>query len=287
MKTLCYGAILWDIFGDTKTIGGAPFNVAAHLAQLGAESMLVTRIGDDVLGKGAFDKMSEYRVAEDFLQVDKKNPTGWAQVTLDSNGKAEYKFPEHPAYEHIQLSRLDIESIKNKEFDAFCFGTLEQKGDETYRSLLKLLEQVKFDTVFFDINIRLNFYPLNIVKESLKHTTIFKINDEELELVSELLYKEKLEESSFVNKLFQDYRLELVCITKGADGCTVYSKERKTDIPGIPVEVVDTVGAGDAFSAAFIYNWINSRDEEKSAIEGGRRGAWVATKQGAVPTGFK
>jgi fructokinase len=283
MRTLSYGAVLWDLFGDEERIGGAPFNVAAHLARLGAKSAMVTRIGRDRLGEKALLEMERLGVSRQLVQTDSVHPTGWAKVTVDGHGNATYCFPASPAYEHIAIDDAAMVALRADPADAICFGTLEQKGPATRRTLMRLLENVPFKTVLYDINIRLEFCPTEVVRASLAHTNVFKLNDEEAPLVAECLYGEALSERDLADRLFADFPVQVMCVTRGAEGCSVYAGRDVFNVSGVQVDVVDTVGAGDAFAAAFLKHWLETGDPVESGRRGNELGAWVASRSGAVP----
>jgi fructokinase len=283
MKSLAFGEVLWDLIGGKEHIGGAPFNMAAHLARLGCESVMLTRVGKDRLGENALDEMGRLGVARDFAQVDSLHPTGWARVSLDGRGVATYAFPDDPAYEFIAAGDETLASLAALHLDAVCFGTLVQKGQAARNSLLRVLETVKAPHIFYDVNIRLDFYPLEIVRRSLSFSTIVKLNDDELPLISERLYGRKVSEREFASRLGDEFPVKVVCVTKGAAGCAVHAEGKTHELAGMPVKVIDTVGAGDAFSAAFLRHYVLTRDVVEAARRGTMLGAYVASQAGAVP----
>lgn len=283
MKALSFGEVLWDLIDGKEHIGGAPFNVAAHLSLLGYESFVLTRVGKDRLGEAALGAMDRLGVVRTYTQVDPERPTGWARVSLDSKGVPTFAFPDNPAYNFIAADTVTLASLKRLKLDAVCFGTLVQKGEVSRESLLKVLKAAGARHVFYDVNIRVNFCPLEIVRSSLSLSTIVKLNDDELPKISTLLYGSSLDERDFSSRLRSDFPVEVVCITKGAAGCSVYSGEDVHDVPGLTVKVVDTVGAGDAFSAAFLRHYVRTGNVAEAARRGNLLGAYVASQAGAVP----
>lgn len=282
MRTLCFGAVLWDCLETSRTIGGAPFNVAANLARLGAESLMMTRIGLDALGAEAEAVIKQLGVLPALLQKDPVHTTGWAKVSLDASGSASYSFPDEPTYEHIELPDDTLKILRENPPDAICFGTLEQKGETARNTLMRLLEEIPFREVFYDVNIRRDFCPEAILRSSLRHTTLFKVNGDELAPVSKSLFSTVLPETELIQKLFAEFPLKAVSVTRGPKGATAYSRKDRFDVPPEPVQVVDTVGAGDAFSAAFLWSWLQCGDVQKSLVAGNRRGGAVAGIQGAL-----
>lgn len=283
MKSLSFGEVLWDLIDDKEHIGGAPFNVAAHLSLLGYESFMLTRVGKDRLGTGALAEMDRLGVVRTYTQVDPGRTTGWAKVSLDACGSATFAFPDNPAYNFISTDSVTLASLKRLKLDAICFGTLVQNGNVSRESLLQVLKAASAPHVFYDVNVRMEFYPLEVVRTSLELSTIVKLNDDELPKVSTMLYGNSLTESDFVSRLISEFPVKVVCITKGAAGCSVYAAGEFHEVPGIPVKVVDTVGAGDAFSAAFLRHYIRTGNVAEAAHRGNLLGAYVASQAGAVP----
>lgn len=282
-RILTYGAVLWDIIDGIEYIGGAPFNVAAHAAKLGCKSSIITRIGNDDRGSKALDVMRELGVDTSFVQVDPVHDTGTAVVMLAGLGVPTFYLPRDTAYEYIDLGDDDMEKIRASGFDALCFGTLEQMNAVSRNSLHRLLECVRFKHVFYDVNIRLDFYPEDIIKKSLEHSTIVKMNDGELGLISELLYGKAVSEAEFAKRFMEDYHISVLCVTKGKDGCSVYKDNSSISFPEYVVKVEDTVGAGDAFSAAFLAHYLKSGDAFESSRLGNIMGAYVASRKSAIP----
>ena len=283
MKVLSIGEVLFDLIDGREYIGGAPFNVAAHLAQLGCEAAMLSRIGNDRLGEAALAEMKRLGVDSALAQRDTTHPTGWAKVQLDPAGVPTFGFPEDPAYDFIAVDDRLLERLKQRAFDVVCFGTLAQKGLVTRASLHRLLRARLAPHVFFDVNIRLDFYPQEILTESLACSTIVKLNEEEVPRVAQRLYGRTIAEADLAERWRRDYPVRVVCITKGANGCVVYGPAGGGVLPGIKVNVVDTVGSGDAFSAAFLRNYVRSGDALASARQGNLLGAYVASQAGAVP----
>jgi len=224
VKALSFGAVLWDIIDGQEFIGGAPFNLAAHLAQCDVEAFLLTRIGQDRLGENALREISRFKVNPQWIQIDLRRPTGWAKVTMDSKGQPSYQFPDDPAHLFIEPDTSMMHSLRRENFDVFCFGTLEQKEEVARRTLKNLITTLDCRHIFYDINIRLDFYPQPILRQSLDQSTIVKLNLEELQMVTERLYGKALEERQFAEQLFGDHAVDVVCITKGSCGCSVHTQ---------------------------------------------------------------
>lgn len=283
MNVVSYGEVLFDCMKEKEYLGGAPLNFAVHLSNLGIQSYIISRIGNDKRGERAVKEMIERRVHPDFIQIDPIHPTGTAIVTLDQKGTASYDFPEGDAYQFIEADKALAKELIQKNITAFCFGTLVQKQEKTKNSLCCLLDEGNFDIVYYDVNIRFDFHPDDIIKKSLSYTNILKVNEEEIAILSEQLFHEKLTEKEFAVKIADEYQIDIVLSTLGPRGGTVYTKGEYTEIPGIDAPVVSTVGAGDSFGAGFLAAYEKCGDAVKSAQFGIKVASFVITQPSATP----
>ncbi len=247
MKILAFGEILWDIFGEEKKIGGAPFNFAAHIAKLGAESYLISAVGKDENGIEAVSKAKEIGIKTNFISLMSDFKTGACNVTL-KNGLPEYELLTDVAYDHIPEHR------PFGKFDALYMGTLAMRGNISKRSFEKLLAFLKsgnnLKEVLFDVNFRGSFYNRDTVNFLMRETTILKISDEEIGFFGRRGHIDTCME------LAKKYpKLKYICLTLGKDGAAVFDcKKRRMLFSDVPKnDVVSTVGAGDSFAAAFLY----------------------------------
>ena len=281
MKILAFGEVLFDIIHEKKHIGGAPLNFAAHSVKCGARADILSSVGSDDLGKKALEEIKRLGVGAAFVQVSDYRPTGTVNVTL-KNGSPSYTINKEVAYDYIDQSELDFENLDG--YDAFYFGTLAQREETSRRTLYAILDQVKFPTVFYDVNLRKDGYSEGMLKESLKRCNIVKLNDEEVIVLASLLYNEDLNEQTFTDLLLERFpNIEMIIVTKGPEGCTIYQENTNTDIPSEPVTVKDTVGAGDSFSASFLVTYLLSGDARLAAKIGNKVGGYVASQNGAIP----
>jgi fructokinase len=283
LKVLCIGEVLWDIICGQEHIGGAPFNLAAHLARLGCRSSILTRVGADSRGEAVVGEMKRLGVDTSLVQIDLHHPTGWAKVELTGDGAATFSFPDDPAYNFIEADDQMLRRLAGEQLDALCFGTLQQKGRRTHESLLRVLRSVSARQVLYDVNIRLDFYPEEILRQSLQFSTVVKFNADEAPLVAQRLFGDALPEAELAARLAAEFPVRVLCVTKGGDGCTVYSGGASRTCVCKTVRVVDTVGAGDAFAAAFLEYYCRTGDPFASAERGNLLGAYVASRPGAVP----
>ena len=272
MDFISFGEILFDVFPDKATLGGAPLNVAGHLTKLGLNGAILSAVGNDELGKRALNEIEALGLSTDMIAT-LDYETGKAIITL--NGKnAEYEFNDPCAWDNIPLQALP------ENVTLIYYGTLAQRGNSK-NTLKELLNSVQSQHRFFDVNIRKHFYSDEIIKEGVENATILKLNDEEVDIVLDAL---KIEMRGYrgLEELFKEYNLDLILLTKGKEG-TVCFKNKWYRVPCAPVEVVDTVGAGDSLSAGFLASYIKTGDLEKSLLFGSHIADYVVTKRGAIP----
>lgn len=283
MRALSFGEALWDMIEGEAHLGGAPFNLAAHLAQLGCESHILSRVGDDQLGHRILQRARQLGVDTSMIQTDRTHTTGIVLVTLNGQGVPTFKIKEGVAYDFIELFAPSVDRLADGEFDVFCFGTLAQRAKASRSTLQRMLDACKSQHIFYDVNLREDCFTKDIIEQSLKYCTIAKMNDDEVGVLSNMFFGRVLPESDFAETLLQTFEIEVLCITKGSQGCGVHWDGRHESCPGVDVKVVDTVGSGDAFSAAFLYKYLGGADPVESATLANRIGAFVASKRGAIP----
>ena len=272
MDFISFGEILFDVFPDKATLGGAPLNVAGHLTKLGLNGAILSAVGNDELGKRALNEIEALGLSTDMIAT-LDYETGKAIITL--NGKnAEYEFNDPCAWDNIPLQALP------ENVTLIYYGTLAQRGNSK-NTLKELLNSVQSQHRFFDVNIRKHFYSDEIIKEGVENATILKLNDEEVDIFLDAL---KIEMRGYrgLEELFKEYNLDLILLTKGKEG-TMCFKNKWYRVPCAPVEVVDTVGAGDSLSAGFLASYIKTGDLEKSLLFGSHIADYVVTKRGAIP----
>jgi fructokinase len=281
MKVLSFGEILFDIIEGEHYLGGAPLNFAAHLARLGASSSIFSKVGNDALGKTAIDRIKKFGIETKFIEVDEKKATGTVEVEL-TNGQPDYTIKEHVAYDYIDFNEKE-EDLLSSDFDVLYFGTLAQRNEQSRKALSQLIDQKKYKHIFYDVNLRKGFYSAEIINHSLIYCTILKLNNEEVEVLSKLLFQKEFSIQQFSHEVEKKYNISIVVITAGDKGCYIYENGELNFVKGYPANVVDTVGAGDSFSAAFIYQYYNTNDVLKAADLANKIGAFVASSRGALP----
>lgn len=272
------GELLWDMLPSGKAIGGAPANFAYHAGRLGEEGWVVSAVGDDALGHEILDVLDEKRLHSLVAMVDK--PTGTVQVSLDDAGVPTYSIVEDVAWDHIPFTPK-MQDLASRA-DAVCFGSLVQRNGSR-ASVLKFLEAVPASALkVFDINLRQHFYTPEILRKSLEIADVLKINDEEIVTLSEMFGLGN-DPREACRKLIGQYSLRFVLLTKGARGSEVISPDEVIPQGVGKVDVVDTVGAGDAFTAAFTVAYLRGDSLADAQKLAGEVTAYVCSHKGAMP----
>ncbi|MBC3542117.1 carbohydrate kinase [Rufibacter sediminis] len=282
MKILSFGEILFDLIEEAPYLGGAPLNFAAHAARCGAEAYIFSAVGKDDLGQQALEQIAELGVQTTLIQTDEKHPTGTVQVTLEK-GQPDYTILPEVAYDYIQFPE-NAEDIWSITYDVLYFGTLAQRNQTSRETVRHLIEQQPFTHIFYDVNLRKESYTPEIIRESLPLCTILKLNEDEAKALSGLLYGQELELEVFAEKITRDYGPQVILITAGAQGCFVYEQGQLSFSPAEPVTVSDAIGAGDAFSAAFVLKYLTGETAANAAILANKLGGYVASQRGPIPT---
>lgn len=281
MNVLSFGEILWDVYPDKKLIGGAPFNFASHLAKHSENVYFLSSVGNDALGNEALLALNTMGVFGDYVAVLNDKPTGQCLVTLDENAIPTYDLKSDVAYDYISAENVD------KDFDLLYFGTLALRNRYNLDSLKKLLTRQSFKDVFVDVNIREPYFNFETVDFALSNATILKVSDEELPTIAELASIDKngsLVRISYLLK--QKYKnLKIIIITLGDDGafCNDFRYDKTYICPAKKVNVASTVGAGDSFCAAFVYQLYKGEDIWYCLEYAAKVAGYVVSKFDAVP----
>ena len=284
MRAVVFGEIIWDVYPDRKSIGGAPLNFAAHLSNLGNDVWLASAVGRDDLGKEGLSIVAKFGIHNDLLKVS-SFPTGVCNVTLGADGIPAYDVKAGVAYDNIQISDSDIQYIKALNADVFYFNTLIQRSNVSLDSLTKILNHCHFDDIFCDVNIRENSYSKSALLLCLSHATILKISEEE----AHYLYDEGIvsAEKDLFSELASAFgNLRLIILTKGKNGSLVYDVRSGKAITfcDVPlVKVVSTVGAGDCYSAAFLHSIFCGNDIFQAMRFASERCSRVVSSKESVP----
>lgn len=273
------GEILWDVFPDKKVLGGAPANFAYIVSQLGLDGQVISAIGSDNLGTGIIECLRAKELRYHLSTVNK--PTGTVKVTVNDAGIPSYDITRDVAWDNIPFTE-EIEQVASKT-KAVCFGSLAQRNDVSRSTINKFLEAMPKDSLkIFDLNLRQDFYTKDVITSSLKSANILKFNDEEFSLLSELFGFQDNERVSCINML-QLFDLDIVIYTKGSEGSMITTRE-DTYFKRNPItHVADTVGAGDAFTGAFIAAYLSGETIENAHNLAIEVSAYVCMQHGAMP----
>ncbi len=277
------GEALWDVFPEGKKIGGAPANFAYHVSQFGIESCVISAVGNDSLGHEILHNFADKQLHYNVPCVD--FPTGTVQVTLDDKGVPCYEITEGVAWDNIPFTPA-IEALAANTY-AICFGSLAQRSEVSHNTINRFLDAMPADAEhyrIFDINLRQHFYTKEIIEESLQKCNILKINDEELEIITPMLHLDGDSQEIRCRQLLKKYQLQILILTCGTDGSYVFTEVETSFLPTPKVDVVDTVGAGDSFTAAFVASILQGKTIQQAHKKAVDVSAFVCTQAGAMPT---
>lgn len=275
---VCIGEILWDSMPLGLFLGGAPFNVAYHLNKLGANVQFVSCVGNDDLGHEAIKRTAMHGMSTDLIQINYKYKTGFVDVDLGAKGVPIYEIKKPAAWDFISQTKEVLEAMQNA--DVIVFGTLAQRTEASRKtiSFLKKSQALKV----LDLNLRVPFDDKEIVQSSLEMADFLKVNIDELnQLKSWFNLPSKNEQA--VGELAKKYQLQNISITLGAEGAVLFNDSGWVMHSGMQIDVVDTVGAGDAFLAALISGHLKDLSSEENLEIANKLGAYVATCFGGTP----
>lgn len=281
-RIISIGEILWDVFPEGEFIGGAPFNLAAHAARLGNESYLLSAVGDDLYGRRALEEMKRLGVKLDVTSVSKRHATGMVTVSRETPEEASYTIIRPAAYDDVTANPLLLERMTQIAPQWLYFGTLFAHSADGLDTVKKVLGNCP-GRRFYDVNLRDGHYHWDTVETLLHLANVVKLNQHELGWVGRKSGYGGMSLGESCAELTQEYAIETICITRGADGCAVYHRGELTEIPGEPVQAVSSVGAGDAFSAMLLHGIASGWETALSGRRANRLGAYVASRQGAIP----
>ena len=276
------GEALWDVLPEGKKLGGAPANFAYHVSQFGLKSCAVSAVGDDELGHEIFSQLDQRHMNYIIEKVD--YPTGTVDVTLDANGIPCYEIREGVAWDNIPFTP-QLEAAA-KECTAVCFGSLAQRSEVSRQTIYRFLDEMPKEEGryrIFDINLRQGFYSKEIISESISRCNILKINDEELVTVSRLFGYPGIDLQNKCWLLLGKYNLQMLILTCGVNGSYVFTPGEVSFIETPKVDVADTVGAGDSFTAAFVASILEGKTVREAHERAVRVSAYVCTQNGAMP----
>lgn len=280
-RIVAVGEILWDLLPAGRQMGGAPANFACHARALGADAHIISRVGNDALGREILQRLRDLDVPVEGVSVDPEKPTGTVSVELAADGQPHFTIHGDVAWDRLQPDPTAMKIAASA--DVICFGSLAQRGEPSCSAIRALVSATPPGAIrVFDVNLRQNFYSRELIAASLQLANVMKLNDTELPVVAKLfdLHGPPLEQ---LKGLAERFALNCVALTRGGQGSLLLSQGRVSDHPGIPVSVVDTVGAGDAFTAAMTVGMLAEWDLDDINQRANEVAVYVASCAGATP----
>lgn len=287
------GEVLWDVLPQGKQLGGAPTNFAYMSNLLGHHAVAASAIGNDALGEELLGCLKELHLDTTFVQVSREHSTGTVNVMLAPDGQPDYEIQKDVAWDFLAWTP-EWQQVASRA-DVICFGTLAQRSALSRETIHAFLRASRPDAVrIFDVNLRQNFFSADVLAESLRLANVAKLNETELPVVIRILglatdnahdKNDVNNESTSAECLRRVFGLDLVCVTRGARGSLLVREGESDEHPGLNVDVVDSVGAGDAFTAALAHHVLCGSSLRVINQAANRMGAWVASQSGGTPRG--
>lgn len=277
-KVVGVGEVLWDLLPDGKLLGGAPANFAYCCKLLGLDSVIISAVGNDSFGK----EIEEVLTQKGLKSVFTKSllPTGTVKIDI-KDGIPSYIIKEDVAWDDISFNNEVKRAVEDA--DVVCFGTLSQRGSRTRHAVEQILDNISVDCLtVFDMNLRQNFYSRWLIEELLFRTNLLKLNSDELIVISEM-FGLTGSDSDRCKALLENFGLLMVALTKGEDGSWLYLGKEKSYMTSLKVDVADTIGAGDAFTAALVYGILKKDELSEIHRRAVKTSAYICTKPGAMP----
>ena len=280
-KVICFGEVLWDDFGTTKTIGGAPLNVCYHLSRLGLEPVIVSQVGNDELGSAIMQQLDQWQLCGKYCNTTSSYLTSTVSVKLLDHGEVKYTINENVAWDFIEYD-TDLAG-EMESADAFVYGTLAGRSSVARATLLRYLEKAPWRVL--DLNLRPPYVDWDTLQLLIRSCHCLKINRDELDFIAGLYGQKAIPREEGISDLFSIFEnINEIILTRGKDGASYYSSNDRHDVDGLVVPVVDTVGSGDSFLAAFVGGKIKGDAIGQIMEDASVLSAFIATKQGACPS---
>ena len=279
-RVVSFGEILWDKLPSGKVPGGAPLNFAYRLNSFQNSLSIISKVGDDPLGKGLTEFLNKNGLDTEHIQISKIYKTGEVNVSIDKNGIADYDILNPVAWDDISLNLKNIELTKNSS--VFVFGSLICRNITSRRTLKELLKIAPFK--LFDINLRSPYYNMNLIEELMLSSDFIKFNYEEIEEISTIYINKKATLENMIETISEKTKTKNICVTMGEKGACYYTNNSFYYQDGFKINVLDTVGAGDSFLATLVEGILNKTKPQEILKKACAVAALVASKEGATPT---
>ncbi|HEV7843123.1 MAG TPA: carbohydrate kinase [Pyrinomonadaceae bacterium] len=276
------GELIWDLLPTGRQLGGAPTNFAYISRLLGNRAVVASRVGADELGREALARLERLGISTSYLQQDPLHPTGTVGVEIDEHGEPRFAVNQNSAWDYLEWNESWDELAH--QIDVVCFGTLGQRQPQARETIIRFLKATRARALrIFDVNLRHSFFTAEMLSRSLELASIVKLNREELSMATGMLGLDEHEDEAVSQRLLALFDIELVAITHGAQGSLLVTREETVNHPGFQIQVRDTIGAGDAFTAALAHYYLRRAPLKLISEAANRMGAWLATQAGATP----
>lgn len=282
MRLISIGEILWDIIGGQEHLGGALLNFSVHAARLGHDVSLMSAVGADRRGDRALEAMSSLGLSIDLVQRSDEWPTGIVTVTVADDGQPEFEIHRPAAYDSMKLDKPALERLVSWNPDWVCFGTLLSMYPGGYNLLFETMDALPRTRRFYDVNLRPKSFTSELVRELLGRATVVKLNQDEVHSLEAMFQGSTRTLEAFCRHHATRWGWEAVCVTRGEKGCAILARDRYAEVPGYRVQVADTVGAGDAFAAAFLHGLNAGWPAAQIGDFANRLGAFLASRRGGA-----
>ena len=275
------GEILWDVLEDNEKLGGAPVNFAYHINALGGHGIPISAVGEDERGRRALAELARHGLPTATISRTPSFGTGYVRVTMDKNGVPAYDFASDKAWDHLMLDE-NLLAVADS-LHGVCFGTLAQRSEQSRKAIYSFIEALPTTALrICDLNLRRPYYNREIIEASLARADMLKLSDEELQVIAAMFSLGGSDEAA-LREIMARHSLDIAVLTRGPAGCLLLSCDECVALPGIACSVVDTIGAGDAFTAATTLGRLLGRPLAAIAEHANRLAAYVCTCQGAMP----
>jgi fructokinase len=275
------GEVLWDVLPEGRQLGGAPANFALHARSLGAASSLVSRVGNDSLGREIMQGLEQQGLSTALIQKDRSAPTGTVTVQLSGKGIPAYTIHENVAWDRIEATADGVAVAE--EADAVCFGSLAQRTEASREAIHTLVSKTRWDALrVFDINLRQTFYSPTILECSLDLANVLKLNDDEIKVLAKTFDLNGTVQEQ-IEAIAGRFSFNVVVFTQGAAGSLLWQGGRWSRRKGPEVKIVDTVGAGDSFTATLVMGLLRGMDLDEINEHANAVASFVCTQSGATP----
>ncbi len=283
MRIVSIGEVLWDVIGDKEYLGGAALNFAAHATNLGHSVSFVSAIGKDDRGRRVLERMAEINLSTRYVREVTTHPTGVVTVELDAAGVPRFTIHHPAAYDVPELSENDIAELLTPPPDWIYFGTLFQMSPTARQLTHRLIEPLSGARLLYDVNLRKDSYTAPLLREFMAHGQVVKLNEDEAATIDRMFGRTSRSLEDFCRSYASEFGWESACITRGEKGCAMLVNREYVEAPGYCVQAQDTVGAGDAFAAAFIHGLSLKWPPPEIADFANRVAALVASRPGGTP----